>query len=214
MSSLSELRDRVEETLMDTGNKVWDTGAIDEAILKALDRYSEVNPLRMETVIDVIADGREIALNGVAGLLGVSDVWWPYDSDSDEEWPNYEVSFRLWWDDAQPVLFLSNKGGAQPQTDDEIRLWYTKKQTINGLDGEAVTTLPGEHETLIVIGAAGYAARSRGIDYADTAYPEGKELDYKKWSSDMLREFSIGIFAIKNSEMGGGMPQKGWQYNG
>ena len=36
MSTLEEIRDRCEVMLMDTGNAIWDTGTIDEAIRLAL----------------------------------------------------------------------------------------------------------------------------------------------------------------------------------
>ncbi|HEX9596946.1 MAG TPA: hypothetical protein VF982_08725, partial [Anaerolineales bacterium] len=126
MSTLAQLRDRVEALLMDTANAIWDTGTIDEALRQSLDEYNGVFPLTMETVISLPGDGREIALNSLAGLIEVLEVWWPYDSDaSSETWPPNKVrGFRLWWDDAQPVLFLDILGGSQPQQEDEMRIWY------------------------------------------------------------------------------------------
>ena len=61
MSTLAQLRDRVEALLMDTTNAIWDTGTIDEAIRQCLDEYNGVFPLTMETVIVLPGDGREIA---------------------------------------------------------------------------------------------------------------------------------------------------------
>ena len=208
MSSLAEIRERVSETLKDVNNKIWSADAIDESIRKALDAYSGIDPLEMETVIDVLADGREVALNEVDGLLGVTEVWWPYDS-AGTDWLPTSVIFRLWWDDARPVLFMPAVDGGQPQAGDEIRLWYYRSHTIAGLDGEAVTTVPASRESLLVIGAAGYAARSRGIDYADDGYPD-RGMDYKKWSNDMLKDFMLGLRAESKSNMGSGMPSRGW----
>ena len=137
MSTLAEFRDRVEQVLQDTGNAIWDTATIDESLKHALDQYNGVNPVHMETVIVLPGDGREIALSGITGLIDVLDAWWPYDSVATAEtWPpNRVAGWRLWWDDAQPLLFLEIDAGAQPKTDEEVRIWYTKRHTIEGLEG-------------------------------------------------------------------------------
>ena len=136
MAALAAIRDRIEVMLQDTGNAIWDTDVLDEGLRQALDQYNLVNPLRMETVITLPGDGREIALSGISGLLYVLDCWWPYDSDADTEtWPPNRVrGWRLWWDDAQPLLFLEIADSSQPQTNEEMRVWYTKEQTIQDLD--------------------------------------------------------------------------------
>ena len=171
MSTLAHLRDRVEALLMDTANAIWDTGTIDEAIRQCLDEYNAVFPLTMETVIELPGDGREIALNSLAGLIEVLEVWWPYDSDaSSETWPPNKVrGFRLWWDDAQPVLFLDILGGDQPQQDDEMRVWYAKRQSIQDLDSAAATTVMADHESSLVKGAAAHCALSRTVDLIEVA---------------------------------------------
>jgi hypothetical protein len=44
MSTLAEIRDRVEAKLLDETNVVWSTDTIDEAIRTALDEYSLALP--------------------------------------------------------------------------------------------------------------------------------------------------------------------------
>jgi hypothetical protein len=210
MPSLADIRDRVEETLKDTGNAIWDTDAIDEAITKALERYSEVLPLEMETVVDVLSDGREIALNEVTGLIDVSEAWWPYDT-TEEEWPPSPVSFVVYWDDARPVLFLNKLTGSEPQEDDEIRIWYTKLQTIDGLDSASVTTVPDHHISGLVDGAAGYAAMDRSseqINDTDSDVYRAQLMGY--WAGGKIKAFNTWLAMLRASSMGGGMPQKGW----
>jgi hypothetical protein len=95
MSTLAEIRDRIEEMLMDTTNAIFTSDLLDESIRQALDQYNYVNPLTMETVITLPGDGREIALSGISGLVKVLDVWWPYDSAATEEtWPPNRVRDR------------------------------------------------------------------------------------------------------------------------
>lgn len=100
----------------------------------------------------------------------VGDVWWPYDSSATvETWPPNRVSgFRVDRDDDQPVL-LETVDGSQPQQDDELRLWYSTVRTVQNLDSASVTTIPTDHESWLVLGAAGYAAFARATDLAETA---------------------------------------------
>jgi len=200
MSTLAEIRDRVEVMLMDTGNAIWDADTIDEALRQALDQYNLVNPQHMETVITLPGDGREIALSGITGLLYVLNVWWPYDSDASEEtWPPNRVrGWRVWWDDAQPVLFLEITEGAQPQEDEEVRVWYAKRQTIQDLDSASITSIRADHESLIILGAAGHAAMSRTADLIETANTDLFQVGLLgTWGQRKLREFNSLLNGIQ-----------------
>jgi hypothetical protein len=193
MSSLAHIRDRVEQLLLDTANLIYPAALIDEALRLALDQYNLVNPLGAETVITLPAAGREIALDSLTGLLYVTEVWWPYDSTaSAETWPPNQVQgFRLWWDDARPVLFLDIPDGPQPQLDDELRLWYAKRQTIADLDSAAITSLRADHESLIVLGAAGHAAMSRAADLVEISGTDLYQVGVlATWGKVKLREFA------------------------
>lgn len=200
MSTLAEIRDRIEEMLMDTTNAIFTSDLLDESIRQALDQYNYVNPLTMETVITLPGDGREIALSGISGLVKVLDVWWPYDSAATEEtWPPNRVrGYRLWWDDNQAVLFLEIKDGAQPQTDEEVRVWYSKRQMIENLDGGTTTSLLPEHESIIVLGAAGHAAMSRAVDLAETAGTDLYQVGLLgTWGQRKLKEFNGALRRIQ-----------------
>jgi hypothetical protein len=170
-TTIADLRSRVLVLLMDVGSAIWDSDPIDEGIRQALAEYGKARPLGIETVITLPGDGREVALDSLTGLQEVTGVWWPYDSSATmETWPPNKIKgYTLWWDDGQPVLFLNVLDGAQPQQDDELRIWYSAAPEITGLDGAAVTTLPAWHESLIVAGAAGHAAMSRVVDLVETA---------------------------------------------
>ena len=106
-------------------------------------------------MITLPGDGREIALSDLTGLTEVTQVWWPYDFDAaSETWPPNKVKgWRLWWDDAQVVLFLDIIDGSQPQTDEEVRIWYVIPHTIQDVDSADSTTIQDAHITKIVEGA-------------------------------------------------------------
>lgn len=196
MSTLAQMRDRVELMLQDTGNVIWDTDTLDEALKQAVDQYNSVNPLHMETVITLPGDGREIALSGITGLLDVLDVWWPYDSDAaSETWPPNRVrGWRVWWDDAQPLLFLEIDNSGQPQTGEEVRIWFTKRQTIQDLDAADTTTLRGDHESLVVLGAAGHAAMSRTVDLVEVSGTDLYQVSILgTWGQRKIREYQSAL---------------------
>jgi len=203
MTALAGIRDRIESMLVDVANAIYTTDMIDEGIKQALDQYNLVKPLNMETVITLPGDGREIALSGVTGLLNVLDVWWPYDSAASEEtWPPNRVrGWRLWWDDNQAVLFLEITEGAQPQTDEELRLWYAKRQTIQDLDGAATTTLRGDHESIIILGAAGHAAMSRAMDLIETVGTDLYQVGLLgTWGQRKIKEFQYELSVLQRKQ--------------
>ena len=169
--TLAQFQARVLALLMDDAAAIFVTAVTTEAVRLALHEYSEAVPLASETVLTLPGTGHEIALSGVTGLLGVVDVWWPYDSvATSETWPPNRVEgWSLWWDDALPVLYLNADNQGQPQIADELRLWYTKLHTIQNLDSAAATTVAVAHESLLVLGAAGFACLARAVDLAETA---------------------------------------------
>lgn len=175
MSNLTQLRDRVEVILSDTANAIYTTGLIDECLRRVLHDYSLISPQESETFITCPADGREIALNSISNLLSVTDVWWPYDSTlTTEAWPPNRVrGFSLFCDNGQPLLILTDYEGNEPQIDDEVRVWYTLPQTIDGLDSAAGTTIPLNHETQLCNAAACYAALSRVHDLTEISGSDG-----------------------------------------
>jgi hypothetical protein len=163
MSNLAQLRDRIEITLVDAANAIWSAGALDDALTTALDQYNLVNPQEIETSVTLAAAGREISLTTLTDLIRVREVWWPWISTIENWPPNRVRGFRVYRDSGVPMLFMDILEGAQPQSGEKVRIWYDAPQTIDDLNGSA-TTVPIEHESYLVIGAAGYAALSRTID--------------------------------------------------
>jgi len=166
MSDYSTLESRILEMLADSGAASFTTDLVAESLQRALDEYSQYNPNSAEALIDLPGDGWEIALNNVTGLLRVMAVHWPYDSALAEidQHPNQVKNFVLWWDDAQPVITIETEDNSMPETDDEVRIWYEKAQTIEGLGAGTITSLPEHHESMLVTGAAGFAAMSKSAE--------------------------------------------------
>jgi hypothetical protein len=61
--------------------------------------------------------------------------------------------------------------------------------SIAGLDGAETTTLPALHESLVVCGAAAYAAQARAAEQASRAVPESDPAGLRDWASERMREY-------------------------
>jgi hypothetical protein len=157
MSDLATLRDNVELDLDDSSNEVFSTGDVDRGIAKALNDYSAVNPEKAVGTITLSADGREISISSLSGLIRVTKVWFPYDSADADHPPNW-VEWSLWGS----TLYIGS--GDEPQSGEVVRVFYHKLHTINGLDGETATTVPTEDLEVVCTGAAAYCClqKSRG----------------------------------------------------
>ncbi len=213
MSNLAQIRDRVEQVLLDVSNAIFSPSLIDEAIRQALDEYSQALPLEKETVLTLEDDGREVSLGNLSGLRFVFRVWWPYDATS-QIWPaNRLQSWQLFWNGSTPYLVFSAYRGGQPQAGQKVRLWYAAAHSLDGLDGATQTTLPPQHQSLLVSGAAGYAAMSRAVDLVETAGADlyGVGL-LGVWAQRQLKEFRRALQELQRSQARRGQPWgEGWE---
>jgi hypothetical protein len=212
VSTLAQLETRVLARLVDSSNAVYATATIDEALRTALSEYSAALPLASETYLTLPAAGREIALNSLSGLIAVLDVWWPYDPDSETWPPNMVSGFRVFWDDAQPVLLLASKSGNQPQAGDNLRLWYTKPHTIQNLDSGDSTTVFPNHESALVGAAAGYAAASQQLNQIGTVRIDPSEVPaLQAWAAARLAEWRAFLVQLAAASPSFGPPySEGW----
>ena len=163
---------------------------VDEAIRWALHRYNLVEPYRAEGDVTLSADGREISLSTLTGLLEVERVWHPYDSSDPAEPPNWR-EFEVW-----PGSLLYIPGGSEPQNADVVRVFYTKLHTLNGLDSATATTFGDDVETLLVIGASGFAAQERTMEQEGRFVPT----KLREWADARLREFERGLRQMAQRE--------------
>ncbi|MBN1137739.1 MAG: hypothetical protein JXM73_14220 [Anaerolineae bacterium] len=163
-----------------------DQDDIDEAIRWALGRYTEISPDHTITTLDLAADGREVDISSITDYLHITRVWWDYDS-TDPTYPPEWRDFELW-----PGNILYIKDGDEPVTGDTVRVWYTRVRTLNGLDSASTTTLPVEHENLIVVGASGFAAQERVQDEEKRYVPR----KLREWADARLAEFERGLTLV------------------
>ena len=207
--TLVQFEARIAAMLIDPAYSVFTAATIDAGLRLALSDYTARIPLTKETVITCPGAGREIALSDLTDLIDAVDVWYPYDSTADEVWPPSRVTgFTVYWDDARPVLFLSAPEQDQPQTDDEIRLWYTTPHTVQNLDSAAVTTIPAQHESLVVTGAGGYACFLIATQAARTITVNRFEApNYMEMSQRLLEKFHADFNRLAHTSQNQSNPQ-------
>jgi hypothetical protein len=194
-ATLATLRDRVEATLQDSGNLIWSTATLDEAIRRTLDRLNWIMPRQAIGLITLAAAGREISLASLTGLLEVKRVWWNYDS-ADPAHPPAFCRFEVW-----PGSILYIHDDSEPAAGDVIRVWYTLPHTIQNLDSASTTTMDATLQALMVTGGAGYAAQIRAIELTEqvTADP-GVTNKLNDWARNQIAEFRTQLRNIANIE--------------
>ena len=197
VSTLAQLEVRVSARLADAANALWPLTLVDEALRTALSEYSAAIPQAMEGILILPGTGREIALDSFANLTRVLDVWWPYDTLTEVWPPNQVAGFRVWWDDARPVLLLASKTANQPQASDTIRVWYTRPQTIASLDSATTTSVFPNHESSIVNGAAGFAASMALVSQLSSVKVDPHQVvSLHTYAADRLKEFRASLAAL------------------
>ena len=180
-NALVDIRDRVEQVLVDSGNAIWATAVLDEAIRLILSEFSDAYPYSADSTLTLAADGREIDISSLTGLINITEVMWPYVAT---DWPHVVVSdWRLLSDEGTATLLFDRVDGGEPVTGEKVRVRWNKLQEIKDLDSAAATTLQDEHLSMFIIGCAGQAAMLRVIDLVEEA------------TADLYQVSLIGVWA-------------------
>lgn len=184
MTTLSDLIDRVEQMLEDTGNATWSAAEITEALRQALEAYSQHLPRRAVSALTLTASGREVDISSLS-YMTIEQVWWQYDSAARGYPPKWR-DFEVWPGD---ILYIDD--GDEPAAGDAVRIWYTAPHTLQGLDSATATTVPSWHWGFLVQGAAGLAVRQREPGIAETANVNAAAPDaLRAWSDRQIAAFA------------------------
>jgi hypothetical protein len=183
MSDLAEFITRLRQTLGDPAGERYGESLLAEALRKALAGYDQAAPLvRIQDVI-FAGDGRQQALAGLGGLLSLQQVVYPY---VDENSPATHA-YTWYWLDGVAVLDLSTR--AAPRAGETARLTFSARNTIAGLDGAAETSLPAEHDTALVEGAAAFAQMMRALSINEAYNNRNTQLDLLEESRRRLESY-------------------------
>jgi hypothetical protein len=172
--NLTEMVARVRQDLKDTDeqNYIWTDDEIGAAIGRAVTEYSLHALIEQQTDITTTDGDRELDISELSGLLQVVSVEFPLD-----KFPRYMQH----WERYAGHLYMEDEGDGS-----DARVRWLKKHT---LDSE--TTIPAEHEEIIVLGATGYLAMSAAAYTVDRATIAGHygTISYKAWGKERLDRY-------------------------
>jgi len=183
--NLTEMRTRVREDLQDTDaqNYRWTDDEVDGAITRVVIEYSLHAPIEQQDDIATTDGDTELDISSLSGLLEIESVEFPIGQS-----PKYLQRFEYW----AGHLYMEDEGNGN-----DARVKWLKKHT---LDAQS-TTIPAEHEEIIVLGATGYLAMSASAYTVDRASIAGRHatINYKAWGKERLDRYDKKLKAVSRT---------------
>ena len=180
--NLTEMRARVREDLQDSDvqNYRWMDDEVDGATDRVVLEYSLHAPIEQQDDIATTEGDTELDISTLTGLLEIESVEFPIGQT-----PKYLQRTEYW--SGQP--YMQDEGNGN-----DARVRWLKKHT---LDAES-TTIPTEHEEIIVLGSTGYLAMSASAYTVDRASIAGRHatINYKAWGKDRLDRYDKKLKAV------------------
>jgi hypothetical protein len=180
--NLTEIRARVREDLQDTDsqNYRWTDDEVDGAIDRVVTEYSLHAPIEQQDDIATTAGDTELDISSLTGLLAVESVEFPIGYK-----PKYFQRTEYW----AGHLYMEDEGNGN-----DARVRWLKKHILTAES----TTIPEEHEEIIVLGATGYLAMSASACTVDRASIAGRHatINFKAWGKERLDRYDKKLKAI------------------
>jgi hypothetical protein len=180
--NLTEMRARVREDLQDTDseNYRWTDDEVDGAIERVVLEYSLHAPIEQQDDIATTDGDTELDISSLSGLLKIESVEFPIGYK-----PKYFQRTEYW----AGHLYMEDEGNGN-----DARVKWLKRHTLTAES----TTIPAEHEEIIVLGATGYLAMSASVATVDRAFIAGRygTVSYKAWGQERLDRYDKKLKAI------------------
>jgi hypothetical protein len=186
--NLTEMRARVREDLQDTDsqNYRWSDDEVDGAIDRVVMEYSLHAPIEQQDDIATTDGDTELDISSLTGLLKIESVEFPIGYK-----PKYFQRIEYW----AGQLYMEDEGNGN-----DARIRWLKKHTLTAES----TTIPSEHDEIIVLGTTGYLAMSASAYTVDRASIAGRygTINYKAWGKERLSRYDKKLKAIsRNSQV-------------
>ncbi len=183
--NLTEMRARVREDLQDTDseNYRWTDDEVDGAIDRVVLEYSLHAPIEQQDDIATTDGDTELDISSLSGLLGVKSAEFPIGQT-----PKYLQRIEYW----AGHLYMEDEGDGN-----DARIGWLKRHTLTAES----TTIPAEHEEIIVLGATGYLAMSASAYTVDRASIAGRHatINFKAWGKERLDRYDKKLKAVSRS---------------
>jgi hypothetical protein len=173
--NLTEMTARVREDLQDTDsqNYRWTDAEIEGAIDRVVTEYSLHAPIEQQDDIATTDGDTELDISGLSGLIKIESVEFPMGQS-----PEYYQRIEYW----AGKLYMEDEGDG-----DDARVRWLKKHALTADS----TTIPAEHEEIIILGATGYLAMSASAYTVDRASIAGRHttINFKAWGKERLDRY-------------------------
>jgi hypothetical protein len=183
--NLTEMRARIREDLQDTDsqNYRWTDDEVDGAIDRVVTEYSLHAPIEQQDDVATTEGDTELDISTLTGIVKVQSVEFPIGQT-----PKYLQRTEYW----AGHLYMEDEGDG-----DDARVRWLKKHTLDA----SSTTIPAEHEEIIVLGATGYLAMSASAYTVDRASIAGRHatINYKDWGKARLERYDKKLKAVSRS---------------
>jgi len=182
--NLVEMRARVREDLQDTDatNYRWTDDEVDGAIDRVVYEYSAHAPIEQQTDLATTDGDTELDISTLTGLVKIESVEFPIGQS-----PRYMQHIEYW----AGRLYLQDQGDGG-----DARVKWLKKHTL----AAGSTTIPVEHDEIIVLGATGYLAMSASAAVVDRAFIAGRfgTQGYKAWGIERLKRYDFRLREVSH----------------
>ncbi len=180
--NLVEMRARVRQDLQDEdpADYHWTDDQIDGAILRAATEYSNVRPIEQEDDIVTTANDRELDVSGLTDLIRVVSIEFPIGYRE----PHYQrFSFYA------GKVHMIDLG-----TGEDARVRWHRKHTLDAVS----STIPVEHDEIVILGATGYLAKSAAAYTVDRASIAGRwgNINYRAWAEERLQRYDAALATL------------------
>ncbi|MCL4534384.1 MAG: hypothetical protein M1370_04400 [Bacteroidetes bacterium] len=161
----------------------WTDATLNRHIDRAVKEYGRAWPLTANVSI-AATSSRRYDLSAQAGYLWCERAEYPVDDD-----PPGFLPFR---EESVGAVYLL--AGEPPVAGENIKFWYVRAHTLD----VAGSTIPQEHEELVALGAAGYAAvelANYAMGHLNTSGDTPQW--YRAWGEARLREFRAELERLR-----------------
>jgi len=183
--NLTEMRARVREDLQDTDsqNYRWTDDEVDGAIDRVVTEYSLHAPIEQQDDIATTAGDTKLDISSLTGLLEIESVEFPIGRS-----PKYLQKTEYW----AGHLYMEDEGNGN-----DARVRWLKKHILTAES----TTIPTEHEEIIILGATGYLAMSASAYTVDRARIAGRHatINYKAWGKERLDRYDKKLKGVSRT---------------
>ena len=184
--TLAQLVTKLQALLLGDST-TFSTDTCTAAIRQALNQLNLAVPCHAAETIDAVSEQYEYELEDIKALTVVDVLLEGTDTCNQF---NTSLEFDAYFEDDRPFFRLRT-----PRSDgDTLIARYTVPYTINGLDGETVSTLPPLHEVVLLDGAAWQACLVRAAGRIETInMNQDVSVNFQKMADHFRLAFELGL---------------------